>query len=82
MRISHQLGIGDALTSKIGQGQYVAEPTLKEKVTLIGGQDFGTLYFHHKSFVNPPFMNFDVSPDWQEQSVLGAVSQFQPNFGT
>jgi hypothetical protein len=82
VRISHQLGIGGALTSKIGQGEYAAEPYFKENVTLIGGQDFGTLYFHHKSFVNSPFMNFDVAPDWQEQSVPGAISQFQPNFGT
>ena len=46
----------------------------------IDGQGFGTLYFHHRSFVNPPFMNFDVELDWLEQSVPGAISQFQPSF--
>ncbi|MCJ1297267.1 hypothetical protein MMC08_000053 [Hypocenomyce scalaris] len=83
VRISYQLGIGDALVAKIGSGKATISMFKFRRLCsqLLWWPDTGTLYFHHKTFQNPPFMNFDLNHDHLQQTVSNAINQFQPNYG-
>jgi hypothetical protein len=78
VRISYCLGIGEALTTKIGTGELHLRISFAESNIVLG---IGVVHFHCRDFRQPAFMSFDLTWDWEAQGVPAEIVQFQPNFG-